>query len=1497
MKCTEALKDVSKVLPALYKLKNENGVGKVIHDIRNHTALNATLSTYFKANPKATTKLVETQIQDTIALTLKNVIENYVTKEGVVQADTYDNFLIDPMYTGNNNITEGWQSIIGLLYKAHKNEYGKITHYTLNDEVAKAVSIATTDWLVNDAESDLAEHRHPDTVRAILGIDKKDTITTEMYEKLNGFDTLYNRSINTIGSKAYKLLGIKADSDTNLINNHVLEAKLKAELGMLSLAGLENVGMLTVKKTDIDDTRKGIKVVSFNNKRKVGRNGDMSLYVIAGGVEVLVSSKTVKDSAGKLYDSVVGEPTKYGVFTTKSDAVPKRSEIVNEGPSGELGDVVSSAHKDAVIKQSSTPYRMKNGFNKLVQKLHKDGVLLELLGYKNEEDVLDVKLEAVRGKNNMLADSINYLQEAYDEFGLDKDMYARWKVITNNRFMIDSNKLNWQDKKLHRYAVYNRKVEVTKSNENGFKLMLGQSFGVSVDKQTAEKLLVANNNEIDIIIDKLSSSYDIDEATQYATLEEYQNSETYAEHAKILLEVAKEGKYNLGEPEHLLSGISELLNWNYTGRGTAESYYTESSIETDAITSGYAIKNMQIPILFGSNIDAQIKELEKMGVFTEASKSYGARNDDTDALDSYEDPAKELTKELRKNSYDVPLEVLKLIDPKYDEDRGFSRNFMKNPFMVLNYGSAINSIIQSTANLTVDNLYNMINTYYIKAKNYYSSPDYNPKDPDYEIERELGDEYNRINKILHVLQSDKKRDLPKNLEALRKFQLSPDERTTLIGYVYAADEELEGQPTFGNALKVVLTKKYKPFIELTRTTNELFTVQFRIARKLLDRRIKELHKTKVLKLVDDAVKEDSPEYKRASRLVPPINKKEMQALVQEMSYVLPVLNSVLKTDDGITSKLLIAKRQRVSTKEGDVELLGNIASPGLRTKSSGNRLTHGAIELYKLVEAYSSGAVVPIHFFDGSVQAEVLKSRVALGVHDANYFSIDEFIEGTKDYNKHWINLNKDYHLVHEIMQSVVKTFTNSRLEDGVLEDILKELNEEYSKPGSKLKYADQIKKYITDLSRIEKLSETNREKLFSKTLYVEHAYAETLDKNGNKVSAKYEYEPTKYETKTTSENVIQSITRKLDNTKLKITQNLKAADDYLPEVLISNEEAKQIDKLNDQYIQKYGIKIKFGEEFMYDPENNSITIVAEANPKDRAVYVAHEIKHAITYKWLQDGKHRKQYKYLAKSLESLKDFDPGHDIEGNILRQRLDYVLSRKDEFTQVAELVAVLSSEPSVRRAFIKQFPQNESISVNNVLNTIKKVLGKLWSVDTRYVVKAVDSIVEDALETQIKERELVVDPNNKNRNVKRVELYKNDKVVAYASLGKAKINGMLNWNDYLGDDVDKTKVYRTLNMIHSNERGLGYADAVMGRVINEYGNEDILLEVLPMDDTTNEEKLISWYSKYGFEVISNTGDQIIMIRRVENSSSNSDDSMLETGIIATKTVIDNSNTKCKG
>ena len=958
------------------------------------------------------------------------------TAENLVIQTAYDTSL-NGFKSENDSNYQGWQSVIVYLM-----ENGK-----LNEAAKQAMALVGAEWLANDATETLAVHRDDSATKALLGVDKNSTLTQEQRESVKDIDGLVNKTANQLGAKVYKLLGIKAKKDIELVNNSRIADTLKTELGLMVLKALEKNGTIElVKDKEVSVKRNGKAVTEKWNTYKVLHVDNGRIWIDDGAQAVDTVQEKVELS--KQLESAEGEGSVRGIYLTKEQAVPKDSEIVNEGPTGKVSEV-SAKHKEAVKKQSGTANWLNKGYVKTLQKLDADGKYLrKLLGYTDPAKVLKIREVAVKGKNQMIDKAIEDLNYVVDAVGYGTKMYGRWKVITNNRFMLDSNTFNWQDKKLHRYAVDRGastvSTDMKDTNSKLFMLALAQAFDMKVDKQRLSTTL----KEINDLVTELHNEVEFSDTSK--SLEEYHDSEEYTDNVRGVID-ALAAKGHDGEIEHMLRGATELVNLMYMQEKGESTYDTGMMIETDAITSGYAIKGIQFPLYADANgkpytIEQIVEEIQKVGVF-EGEGNYGDRVEGG-AEDAYETPAGVLSKKLNG----APEAIVKLLDPKMEVVKGkvkVSRAFMKQPFMTLNYGSGVKGIIDDAVSSAEENFYGLVQDYVITRKVYLDgglSKEERSKllAKGQKLAKELSNTATSVfGKNSSIVDRAKSNGLG--------FKLTKKEQARLQDVLYKVIKK---------PLEDTLKDEYKHFIDLSGTLNKSFQLRFQLAKNMIDSKIEEEFSKRVDKAGGN------------KNLVPPLNRKDMEKILEEVHDVLPVFKTPLDKKDGDKAEGLIAKLERVSFESKGA--VGNVATTGkVDVKGAKSKLKNAALEVYELVESATGGAVLPIHFFDGSIQAEVLSKYNALGVHDANYGLLDDIADITKYYNEKFYELNKSYSLAKEVL-------------DGMLTSI--EKADEKALNSVKKK---ELIGNLEEVARVYEAAKANREKLFSKELTIQHAYFE----------------------------------------------------------------------------------------------------------------------------------------------------------------------------------------------------------------------------------------------------------------------------------------------------------------------------------------------------------------------------------------------------------------------
>lgn len=217
--------------------------------------------------------------------------------------------------------------------------------------------------------------------------------------------------------------------------------------------------------------------------------------------------------------------------------------------------------------------------------------------------------------------------------------------------------------------------------------------------------------------------------------------------------------------------------------------------------------------------------------------------------------------------------------------------------------------------------------------------------------------------------------------------------------------------------------------------------------------------------------------------------------------------------------------------------------------------------------------------------------------------------------------------------------------------------------------------------------------------------------------------------------------------------------DEKLPSVVLSKSELAKYKSYNDKVKKDNPNMFKIGSEFSYDPVTNVITVMEvdeNVTAEQVEVYTMHEIKHAKTYEWIKNNEDSKEFKYLSKALRKANnEFKPTTDKGQLLLRDRLTYAHEQNSDLGRVAELVAILASEPNIRESFKAVFPQESIGMIEKILEIIKDFM----SVGTRYVLETVDLI------DSLGDIGPIVDLNKEAAKIKKMNVY-------YTNMVKPKV-----------------------------------------------------------------------------------------------------------------------------
>lgn len=944
---------------------------------------------------------------------LTNITKKYINsfiKNGLDQSGIAD---IDVKDTAN---VEVFQSLTRLLL------VGEPGSYTLPDEVTTAMALAINDWMVTFGSTE----RTAEFINELLGRQSDTKVTDEDRARVEGIDGFTSTAANSIGNIIYKNLGLKI-KQVEGANREVTEAKFKTELGLTALAAMQSNNMIN---TIVRDSN------SIFDDGSMLKIGTLKLTGAKTWLESPVKSKML--SIGSKYaNKALGTVTSMRYPSTKA---PLRERTVRNA--SEIGKhyEVAKITVDAVNMQENTSWSwtedymsMYKGLTSTIADTNK---FKKLMGWKDPKDV-HVELQAsINGKNFAIERDMEFLEEWYNDMSVsgDTEMYFPYKFVKNGRFILDTNTFNPQGKKLHRFAVNIRSAIITKENTDDHDMALAMAFGIDIDKMSKKSALAewkALKSKLDkMLADGMS---DIDILTE-----------------------AIDNKWS-HDFEHTIAGLAELKTANEytTATGSIVGFESKLPVETDAVTSGFILKILQMPI-----IDDADTFLAKGGVFTSFDKdtSFGKQAEQPGFLDAYNTPAKvmvgkipDVTKELLASFPENGKTAFILANKRATElalgigTEGLvdiSRSFMKNPFMTFNYGEGLSGIINTISDSAIESMYD-----------------------------KMAGDTKDIKEVFLLLQSGKvgmkrtnegwKADAINKAtmqlakaEALKFKGLTKDER---LKYKIPAAIEANIRSNIASGVGVALdrtfTDTYGKYIDAASTINNSFTAMFRLFKVKLDAAMEAKHEELGRHLTD----------------------AETTEIISTMEESLPAIKTAL---GDAKSKMMIFK-----TEATNYELLDNMKESGqanVRLKNKG-RLS-GQAKMYTMVESFASGAVVPIHFIDGSIQSIVLSKIEALGVHDANLFYADNVVEGTRLYNEGTAQVSSEYSLATEVLSSLAESMNAASQSE------IDMVNEIYISEAKDPDNAIKVGGIYSDMKDLQVESEDAREKLYSAPIRFEHA-------------------------------------------------------------------------------------------------------------------------------------------------------------------------------------------------------------------------------------------------------------------------------------------------------------------------------------------------------------------------------------------------------------------------
>lgn len=856
----------------------------------------------------------------------------------------------------------------------------------INDTVVMAMRLALDEYISNNMRMLSATYKSKEDAAQMVGV-LESMLGKNQYTLLKDKGVFKKTIDNEIGRAVVGKLGLRAKAgiETEAFN------KVVAELGQMATWLGVNDGLLEEVEVSVKEYQKVISDDNPDSRAKF--SGDSTEATIRFIREKLVKGEKQKEAFTNVIETykkiheVVAEESMFRKEPSRSRIHKSKRRHVKEQvskdvigtkiPKGKPDGKVSA--EEAINTLIDTEWEYNVELINEVKGLMKSNpaVLKKWLGYKTDQELEKMAYEtrdAAIATNRDIDKSIEELLALVENPDSSNKLYFDWFYTANGRYMLDSNTVNPQtDKQLHRWLITpvkhmrNYVVKDGKFTINGkdvtteVKYAIAQAFGFAVDKKKTKKLLE--------FADKILSM-DKDQITEMK---------------KSIFEEGKAFKFE-GieiEPEHIghmLQGIDFVL------KAKNSEFSSNLSAEFDAVTSGFGLKLLQMPIL--SDI---WKWLNKVGVFKASQVGdYKSMNDILDSTDFYGKDTGKFYDSYQTLGVDSVIDVNEIKDPtakamysrlesvlpKLDEDGGVSkalRALFKDPFMTFNYSAGIKSIRASLSNKL---MYQVIDGI---AEG----------DPKYdEVAKKLA---SYVDLDVEVL-VDKIRTEP-----LDRIKLG--EKSNLEKQLLKAMDE-----SYGAKVEEIMTKNFGKFIEAHNKINSAFRAMFEVFNIEYK---KEIAKVKSGELTD-------------------VKKLEIiDKLREKFPLIKGPLSESIEDGVGIYGRVSVtpkAEEARVSPAQTYIYEKGKI------TQSKARHM------IKEFEAAMSAGSVVPIHYIDGALMAQILyKGSAITSIHDAFIPPIDEAGKKITEYNRNMIEVGMNYSVVEAINDML------NRVE--ITEDYKKELN------------------------------------------------------------------------------------------------------------------------------------------------------------------------------------------------------------------------------------------------------------------------------------------------------------------------------------------------------------------------------------------------------------------------------------------------------------------------
>lgn len=870
------------------------------------------------------------------------------------------------------------------------NQNGKSVY---SEEVLDAMTVVMAKYLGESYGS--LRYNDDRQIESMLGLGvSTGSLPREVRNGLRGAGRFEGNEAAGLGRDIVKLLGIKAKKDADFD----LQERLESDAGGTLIAVMEELGYVTrAEELDVPMIQYYEKVAKGNETAKKPERFDSRQKVPTikmGNVKDWVAIAKRSEEFAKTVENEIG----LEVRASRPRYRQKKKPTEHRTRNAEKWTELTAKQQEVLDKAENRPYEVNEAAVEALRgmwgsKVGEDGKLSEkqeatakLFGWSDPEKAHVDLRPNVKAKNREVVESIENLLE-FTEEAAGRDVYFDYFFSKNGRFFIDSAKINPQTDKLHRFVINakeDRKVKlVTDENRDSFKVGVVQAF----DGSKAIKWNVESDGTEEFVGDEVVRGLGaVDKQAQIDTILQFDKimknelvqkavSDTTPENLLAVLD-------GVDHPSHAMQAILALKKYSETGN-----FYTEMTLETDAVTSGFILGMLTNPVTAWSKLKTW---LAKGGVWFggESYNSYGEWR--ADGRDSYETGAALATERLGDLVEEQKADWVTSLVGDID------RKFMKSPFMVFMYGAGVGSIKRAISTGQAEDVLKKL------------SSEKDVKNTALRLVEGLKAEnsayYKNAGRVLEKMINDStvddKIDEVKLAKAFRELSMdgkTVESKALKAGYTLVTRTV---NKTYGTAVADAMSEEFAEITANRAAMNNAFVGMYGAFKHEFDKRVATA---------------------KGSKRKP--SKVDIDGVLDDMMKEGKIPGIMTVEAENEYEKAPILKKERVKAGAGSQ----------VQIKTRPQRTLHPLV--YDIVANPTAGAVVNIHYLDGALIMKVIDDSIGTGVHDAYVMHVGRAVDTPKVYNKAVWELTQKFDMMDRIrseLQAAEKRVGSKVVQDAI---------------------------------------------------------------------------------------------------------------------------------------------------------------------------------------------------------------------------------------------------------------------------------------------------------------------------------------------------------------------------------------------------------------------------------------------------------------------------------